>query len=67
MKHYEKPEIRRGPQVLPGTFYGLDGWHLDRGVDWRCERCGTTYGSNLKGERPFWYVSVHRKECQGAK
>ena len=39
-----------------------DGWHRN-GDSWRCPRCGWSIGSNLRGERPFWWVYKHRKEC----
>jgi len=40
-----------------------NGWSVGGG-SWKCPRCGTIYGSNLKGEKPFLFVSRHWAECK---
>lgn len=64
------------PDATPGTSphrsaplkpKGPDGWLVctvcGRASEWKCPRCGDSYGSNLRGEAPFLSVGQHQKRC----
>ena len=44
------------------TNWKENGWHINGG-SWKCPKCGTIIGSNLLGEKPFWWAYKHREEC----
>ena len=35
--------------------------------EWKCLKCGTTIGRNLRGNMPYWLVAEHKETCKGIK
>ncbi len=47
-------------------YYKIDsiryiGWHTSG--EYQCPHCGTIFGCNLKGEKPFALVAQHKTKC----
>lgn len=32
--------------------------------EWKCSKCGTMIGRNLRGEIPFYWVEKHKQNCK---